>query len=126
MAPRRTSSLRMLRALVAEQGESARVDPAPTPPALPEAPEPGFDFDAYALGTKATKLAIRMRGRHFVSTHRGRAFVEKIAQHLRDGEVLEVAKLRDKYHWNELPSYAQHLAKLQADIDASPYGPYGL
>ena len=109
-----------------EQGEIVPVEPAPTPLALPAAPEPGFDFDAYALGTKATKLAIRMRGRHFVGTARGRAFVEKIAQHLREGEVLEVAKLRDKYSWNELPNYAEHVVKLQAKIDASPYGPYGL
>ena len=124
--PRRTSGYRMLRALAVEQGEIVPAQPAPTLPALPAAPEPGFDFDAYALGTKATKLAIRMRGRHFVGTARGRAFVEKIAQHLREGEVLEVAKLRDRYHWNELPNYAQHVAKLQANIDASQFGPYGL
>ena len=125
--PRRTSGMRMLRALNAEAAELTPTESPPPTPELPAAPEKqGFNFDAYSLGVKATKLAIRMRGRHSVTTARGRAFVQKIADHLQAGEVLEVAKLRDRYTFNELPSYAQHLAKLQADIDASPYGAYGL
>ena len=117
----------MLRALNAEAAELTTIEiPTPTPQ-LPAASEKqGFNFDAYSLGVKATKLAVRMRGKHYITTALGRAFVQKIADHLQAGEVLEVAKLRDRYTFNNLPNYAQHLAKLQANIDASPYGPYGL
>lgn len=125
--PRRTSGMRMLRALNAEAAELTPTE-SPTPtPELPAAPEKqGFNFDAYSLGVKATKLAVRMRGKHYVTTARGRAFVQKIADHLESGELLEVAKMRDRYTFNELPNYAEHVVKLQAKIDASPYGPYGL
>ena len=117
----------MLRAVNAEAAELTPTESPITTPEVPAAPEKqGFNFDAYSLGVKATKLAVRMRGKHYVTTARDRAFVQKIADHLQAGEVLEVAKLRDRYNFNEIPNYAQHLAKLQANIDASPYGPYGL
>ena len=61
--PCRTSGMRMLRALNAEATE---LTPAKSPTPTPELPvateKQGFNFDAYRLGVKATKLAVRMRG----------------------------------------------------------------
>lgn len=113
--PRRTSGMRMLRALNAEAGQLAKLGPTPTPPAPPAAPtKQGFDLDSHQLGVRATKLAIQMRGTHYVTTARGRTFVQKIADHIEAEELLEVAKLRDKYKRNELPTYAERMRRLES------------
>ena len=124
MSPRRVNPMRQM---LVDAQKLALVPAEPEPVALPLTPEPeGFDFEAYCIGTRATKITTSLKGRGYCESRHGRQFAEVVAQHIRDGEEIEIAKLREKYTFNEIPTYEQRLSNYVAQLDAGQINRCGL
>ena len=125
MSPRRVNPMRQM---LADAQKLALVPVEPEPAALPPAPEPDqpFDFEAYCLGTRATKITRQLKGKGYCETRHGRQFAEVVAQHIRAGEEIEIAKLREKYTFNEIPTYEQRLSNYVAELDTGQINRCGL
>ena len=117
MSPRRVNPMRQM---LVDAQKLALIPAEPEPVALPPAPEPEkpFDFEAYCLGTRATKITTSLKGRGYCESRHGKQFAEKIAHHLSKGELLEVEKLKEKYVFNEVPSYEQQMRTYTAQLDS--------
>ena len=117
-----------MRQMLADAQKLALVPVEPEPAALPPAPEPDqpFDFEAYCLGTRATKITRQLKGKGYCETRHGRQFAEVVAQHIRAGEEIEIAKLREKYTFNEIPTYEQRLSNYVAELDTGQINRCGL
>ncbi len=116
MSPRRVNPMRQM--LV----DAQKLAPVPAEPetiALPPIPKPeGFDFDAWSVGVRASKIVAKLKGKHYANTRQGRNMAETVAHHIRAGEEIEIAKLREKYTLNEIPTYEQRLSNYVAQLDA--------
>ena len=125
MSPRRVNPMRQM---LVDSQKLALIPAEPEPVALPPAPEPEkpFDFEAYCLGTRATKITTSLKGRGYCESRHGRQFAEKIAHHLTKGELLEVEKLKEKYVFNNVPTYEQQMKRFIAELDAGQINRCGL
>ena len=124
MSPRRVNPMRQM---LVDAQKLALVPAEPEPAALPPAPEPeGFDFEAYCIGTRATKITTSLKGKGYCESRHGRQFAEIVAQHIRAGEELEISKLQDKHVFNKLPTYEQRMNRYIAELDAGQIPRAGL
>ena len=122
--PRRVNPMRQM---LADAQKLALVPAEPETVALPPAPEPeSFDFEAYCIASRAGKITRQLKGQHYSETRHGRQFAEKIAHHLKEGELLEIAKLKDKYVFNNVPTYEQQMRRFTAELDAGQINRCGL
>ncbi len=116
MSPRRVNPMRQM---LVDAQKLALVPAEPEPIALPPAAEPeGFDFEAWSVGVRASKIVAKLKGKHYANTRQGRNMAETVAHHIRAGEEIEIAKLREKYTFNEIPTYEQRLSNYVAQLDA--------
>jgi len=116
-----------MRQMLVDAQKLALVPAEPEPAALPPAPEPeGFDFEAYCIGTRATKITTSLKGKGYCESRHGRQFAEIVAQHIRAGEELEISKLQDKHVFNKLPTYEQRMNRYIAELDAGQIPRAGL
>ncbi len=124
MSPRRVNPMRQM--LV----DAQKLAPVPAEPetiALPPIPKPeGFDFDAWSVGVRASKIVEKLKGKHYANTRQGCNLAEKISHHIRAGEEIEIAKLREKHVYNNVPTYEQQIKRLTAELDAGQIQRTGL
>ena len=124
MSPRRVNPMRQM---LVDAQKLALIPAEPEPVALPPAAEPeGFDFEAWSVGVRASKIVARLKGKHYANTRQGRNLAETVAHHIRAGEEIEIAKLREKYTFNEIPSFDQQLLTYMAQLDAGQINRCGL
>ena len=121
--PRRVDGLRALHAAAA-RGELPVVEAPAFPPAPPA--EKPFDFNAYLREVRASKITRQLKGRHFSESRRGRQFADELVHHMIKGEELEIAKIKDKFTFNEIPTYEQRLSNYVAQLDSGQINHCGL
>ena len=125
MSPRRVNPMRQM---LVDAQKRTQVEPAPEQAALPQAPQPEkpFDFNAYLREVRASKITRQLKGRHFSESRRGRQFADELVHHMLRGEELEIAKIKDKFTFNQLPTYEQRLSNYVAQLDSGLLNRSGL
>ncbi len=124
MSPRRVNPMRQM---LSDAQKLALVPAEPEPIALPPSSNAeGFDYEAWSVGIRASKIVALLKGKGFARTRQGRHLAETIAHHLRTGNQLEIAKLRDKYSFNKIPTYEQRMSRFMAELDAGQSNRSGL
>ena len=125
MSPRRINPMRQM---MVDAQKRTQVEPAPEQAALPPAPQPEkpFDFNAYLREVRASKITCQLKGKHYANSRKGRQFADELVHHMIKGEELEIAKIKDKFTFNEIPTYEQRLSNYVAQLDSGQINRCGL
>ena len=123
--PRRVNPMRQM---LVDAQKRTQVEPAPEQAALPPAPEPEkpFDFNTYLREVRASKITCQLKGKHYANSRKGRQFADELFHHMLKGEELEIAKIKDKFTFNQPPSREAQLANYVAQLDSGLLNRSGL